>query len=58
MKLTWPAQLALFSLNAISIVSAMGGADIWAGQIGTPLNPVLSPLGIDPRLAITLILAF
>ena len=32
-----------------------GSADTWAGQIGNLLNPVLGPLGIDPKLTIALI---
>jgi len=35
-----------------------GGVDTWAGQIGALLNPVLSPLGIDPKLTIALIFGF
>jgi ferrous iron transport protein B len=35
-----------------------GSSDTWAGQIGTWLNPVLSPLGIDPKLTIALIFGF
>jgi len=35
-----------------------GGSDTWAGQIGHWLNPVLSPLGIDPQLTIALIFGF
>ncbi len=35
-----------------------GGTDTWAGQIGAALNPVLSPLGIDPKLTVALIFGF
>jgi hypothetical protein len=35
-----------------------GGADTWAGQIGALLDPLLSPLGIDPKLTIALIFGF
>jgi ferrous iron transport protein B len=35
-----------------------GSAETWAGQIGSFLNPVLSPLGIDPKLTIALIFGF
>jgi ferrous iron transport protein B len=35
-----------------------GGADTWAGQIGSLLDPLLSPLGIDPKLTIALIFGF
>jgi ferrous iron transport protein B len=38
--------------------AAAGGPDTWAGQIGELLNPVLSPLGIDPKLTIALIFGF
>ncbi len=38
--------------------AAAGSADTWAGQIGALLNPVLSPLGIDPKLTIALIFGF
>ena len=38
--------------------AAPGSADTWAGQIGLWLNPVLSPLGIDPQLTIALIFGF
>ena len=45
--------LTHFPLGAIA-----GGVDTWAGQIGVLLNPVLSPLGIDPKLTIALIFGF
>jgi ferrous iron transport protein B len=35
--------------------AAQGGAGTWAAQIGDWLQPLLSPLGIDPRLTIALI---
>ena len=35
-----------------------GGAHTWAGQIGNLLDPVLRPLGIDPKLTIALIFGF
>ena len=38
--------------------AAPASADTWAGQIGAWLNPVLSPLGIDPKLTIALIFGF
>jgi len=38
--------------------AAPGSADTLAGQIGGFLNPVLSPLGIDPKLTIALIFGF
>jgi len=38
--------------------AAAGGPNTWAGQIGELLNPVLSPLGIDPKLTIALIFGF
>jgi len=38
--------------------AAPGSADTLAGQIGSFLNPVLSPLGIDPKLTIALIFGF
>lgn len=38
--------------------AAPGSAETWAGQIGDFLNPVLSPLGIDPKLTIALIFGF
>ncbi|OFZ86781.1 MAG: ferrous iron transport protein B [Betaproteobacteria bacterium RBG_16_64_18] len=38
--------------------TVQGSADTWAGQIGNVLNPVLSPLGIDPKLTIALIFGF
>ncbi len=38
--------------------AAPGSAGTWAGQIGSFLNPVLSPLGIDPKLTIALIFGF
>jgi len=38
--------------------AAPGSLDTWAGQIGGLLNPVLSPLGIDPKLTIALIFGF
>jgi ferrous iron transport protein B len=38
--------------------AAPGSIDTWAGRIGEWLNPVLSPLGIDPRLTIALIFGF
>jgi len=38
--------------------AAPGSLDTWAGHIGSFLNPVLSPLGIDPKLTIALIFGF
>ena len=38
--------------------AAQGSPETWAGQIGGFLNPVLSPLGIDPKLTIALIFGF
>jgi ferrous iron transport protein B len=35
-----------------------GSVHTWAGQIGNLLNPILSPLGIDPKLTIALIFGF
>ena len=35
-----------------------GSADSWAGMIGKWLDPVLSQLGIDPKLTITLVFGF
>ena len=37
---------------------AAGGTETWAGQIGALLDPLLSPLGIDPKLTIALIFGF
>jgi ferrous iron transport protein B len=45
-------------LTNFPLGAAPGGAHTWAGQIGTLLNPVLSPLGIDPKLTIALIFGF
>ncbi len=38
--------------------AAPGGADTIAGRIGAFLDPVMSPLGIDPKLTIALIFGF
>jgi ferrous iron transport protein B len=38
--------------------AAPGGSATWAGHLGAWLNPVLSPLGIDPKLTIALIFGF
>ena len=38
--------------------AAAGGVETWAGRVGELLNPVLSPLGIDPKLTIALIFGF
>ncbi|MDH4188612.1 MAG: ferrous iron transport protein B [Betaproteobacteria bacterium] len=38
--------------------AAPGGADTLAGHIGSFLDPVMSPLGIDPKLTIALIFGF
>jgi ferrous iron transporter FeoB len=38
--------------------AAPGSVDTWAGRIGEWLNPLLSPLGIDPQLTIALIFGF
>ena len=35
-----------------------GSVDTWAGQIGALLDPLLRPLGIDPKLTIALIFGF
>jgi ferrous iron transport protein B len=45
-------------LTNFPLGAASGGPDTWAGQIGELLNPVLSPLGIDPKLTIALIFGF
>ena len=38
--------------------AAPGSGDTWAGQVGSWLSPVLSPLGIDPKLTVALIFGF
>ena len=38
--------------------AATGSAETWAGHLGDWLSPVLSPLGIDPKLTIALIFGF
>ena len=38
--------------------AAPGSVETWAGHLGAWLNPVLSPLGIDPKLTIALIFGF
>jgi ferrous iron transport protein B len=45
-------------LTNLPLGASAGGADTWAGQIGSLLNPLLSPLGIDPKLTIALIFGF
>jgi ferrous iron transport protein B len=35
-----------------------GSAETWAGQIGKFLDPLLGPMGIDPKLTIALIFGF
>jgi len=45
-------------LTNFPLGAAAGGAETWAGQIGNFLNPILSPLGIDPKLTIALIFGF
>ena len=45
-------------LTNFPVGAVPGGAETWAGQIGSLLNPVLSPLGIDPKLTIALIFGF
>jgi ferrous iron transport protein B len=35
-----------------------GSVDTWAGQIGQLLDPLLAPMGIDPKLTIALIFGF
>lgn len=42
-------------LTNFPVGAAVGSMHTWAGQIGNLLNPILSPLGIDPRLTIALI---
>jgi ferrous iron transport protein B len=38
--------------------AATGGAETWAGHLGAWMSPLLSPLGIDPKLTIALIFGF
>jgi ferrous iron transport protein B len=38
--------------------AAPGGTETWAGHLGVWLNPVLGPLGIDPKLTLALIFGF
>ncbi len=45
-------------LTNFPVGAVQGSAETWAGQIGSFLNPVLSPLGIDPKLTIALIFGF
>ncbi|MFA5914648.1 MAG: ferrous iron transport protein B [Burkholderiales bacterium] len=45
-------------LTNFPLGAAAGGTQTWAGQVGTLLNPILSPLGIDPKLTIALIFGF
>lgn len=45
-------------LTHFPIGAAPASAQTWAGQLGAFLNPVLSPLGIDPQLTIALIFGF
>jgi ferrous iron transport protein B len=45
-------------LTNFPVGAAVGSVHTWAGQIGNLLNPILSPLGIDPKLTIALIFGF
>ena len=45
-------------LTHFPLGAAAGGVHTWAGQIGNLLDPILSPLGIDPKLTIALIFGF
>lgn len=38
--------------------AATGSAETWAGHLGAWMSPLLSPLGIDPKLTIALIFGF
>lgn len=38
--------------------AAPGSLDTWAGQLGSLLDPLMQPLGIDPMLTIALIFGF
>jgi ferrous iron transport protein B len=48
----------IWLLTNFPLSATPGGVDTWAGQIGSLLNPVLSPLGIDPKLTLALIFGF
>jgi ferrous iron transport protein B len=48
----------VWMLTNFPSAAAPGSLDTWAGQIGMWLNPILSPLGIDPKLTIALIFGF
>jgi ferrous iron transport protein B len=45
-------------LTHLPVGVAPGSLDSWAGLIGRWLDPLLSPLGIDPRLTIALLFGF
>ncbi len=48
----------VWALTHFPASATPGSVDTWAGHIGAWLNPVLSPLGIDPQLTIALIFGF
>jgi len=45
-------------LTHFPATAAPGSAETWAGHLGAWLNPVLGPLGIDPKLTLALIFGF
>ncbi|HKI64570.1 MAG TPA: ferrous iron transport protein B [Burkholderiales bacterium] len=45
-------------LTNFPAAAAPGSSETWAGHLGVWLNPVLGPLGIDPKLTIALIFGF
>lgn len=48
----------VWALTNLPVGVEPGSADSWAAWVGQALNPVLSPLGIDPQLTLTLLFGF
>ena len=51
-------MIAVWLLTHLPAGAAPAGPDTIAGWIGTALQPVLGPLGIDEKLAVALIFGF
>ena len=49
---------AVWLLTHFPADAAPGSLDTWAGQLGSLLDPLMRPLGIDPMLTIALIFGF
>jgi ferrous iron transport protein B len=50
--------IGIWLLTHLPLSAVPASADTWAGKIGTLLNPIFEPLGINPKLTLALIFGF